>query len=134
MLGGFHLPFDGDPDNLGRKLIVPIIKVMGIVVEDTLAMAALVQDSDLDWTLVRIPRIARDPAPHPPEIGTLRLGPWSRVSRATVASFMLECATDGTHIHQAPMVCDRARARKNTHGLGSTPDAEMTRAPAESGR
>lgn len=124
VLGGFHLPFEGDPEHLGRKLIVPIIKLMGIVVEDTLAMAALVEASDLDWTLVRIPRIVRGSAAGRPEIGTLRLGPWSKVSRATTASFMLECATNGAYIHQAPMVCDRGRPR-----LQRATDTAMIGAP-----
>jgi putative NADH-flavin reductase len=134
VLGGFHLPFDGDPDNLGRKLIVPIIKLMGVVVQDTLAMAALVQDSELDWTLVRIPRIVPTPAAGHPEIGTLRLGPWSRVSRATVARLMLECATNAAYMHQAPMVCDRGRAHGEAHGVEQAPHAQMTGAPTGGSR
>lgn len=126
VLGGFHLPCQGGPNNLGRKLIVPIIKLMGIVVEDTLAMAALVEGSGLDWTLVRIPRIARSAAPDHPEVGILRLGPWNKVSRATTASFMLECVTDGVYIHQAPMVCDRTRAHQAEHGLAPATDAGIT--------
>jgi nucleoside-diphosphate-sugar epimerase len=107
VLGGFHIPFEGDPDNLGRKLIVPILGLTKYLVEDTVGMGALIHSCELDWTLVRIPRIARSPAPGRPEIDTLRLGPWSKVSRATIASFMLECAADGTYLHRAPMICDR---------------------------
>ena len=106
-MGGFHLPFPGDAHNLGRKLIVPIIKLMGVVVEDTTAMAALIQASGLDWTLVRAPRVARRPRAASVRTGTLRLGPWSKVARANVASFMLRCLADETSIRHAPMISDR---------------------------
>jgi uncharacterized protein YbjT (DUF2867 family) len=107
VMGGFHLPFPGDPDNPGRKLIVPIIKLMGIVVEDTTAMGALIQASDLDWTVVRAPRVTHRPRHVPARTGTLRLGPWSKVARANVASLMLECLTANAYVRQAPMISDR---------------------------
>jgi hypothetical protein len=47
-MGGFHLAFPDDPNHVGPKLIVPIIKLMGIVVDDTAAMASLVVGSDLE--------------------------------------------------------------------------------------
>lgn len=74
VMGGFHLPVPGDLDNVGRKLIVPIIKLMGIVVEDTTAMSALVQASELDWTLVRAPRVVDRQRPTTTRTGTLKLG------------------------------------------------------------
>jgi hypothetical protein len=116
VMGGFHLPFPGDPDNVGRKLIVPIIKLMGIVVEDTTAMAALIQASDVDWTLVRAPRVTRERRPARVRTGTLKLGPWSKVARANVATFMLCCLTDETSIGQAPMITDRRHASPHTPG------------------
>jgi hypothetical protein len=48
VMGGFHLAFPDDPNHVGPKLIVPIIKLMGIVVDDTAAMASLVVGSDLE--------------------------------------------------------------------------------------
>jgi putative NADH-flavin reductase len=117
VMGGFHLPFPGDPDNVGRKLIVPIIKLMGIVVDDTTAMAALIQASDLDWTLVRAPRVAHRQRPTPARTGTLKLGPWSKVARVNVASFMLRCLTDDAYNRQAPMVTDGRRAFRYTRAV-----------------
>jgi putative NAD(P)-binding protein len=117
VMGGFHLQFPGDPDNVGRKLIVPIIKLMGIVVEDTTAMAALIQASDLDRTIVRAPRVARHRRPARVRTGTLRLGPWSKVARANVASFMLRCLSDETSICRAPMISDRWPAFRYTRAV-----------------
>lgn len=109
VMGGFHLDFPGDPDNVGRKLIVPIIKLMGIVVEDTTAMSAAIQASDLDWTVVRAPRVVASKRTAPARTGTFKLGPWSKVSKANVARFMLDCLTEDATIRQAPMICNRAR-------------------------
>ncbi|MGH3264383.1 MAG: NAD(P)-dependent oxidoreductase [Trebonia sp.] len=108
VMGGFHLEFPGDPHNLGRKLIVPIIKLMGIVVEDTTAMSAAIQASNLDWTVVRTPRVIASRRSAPTRTGTLELGPWSKVNKGNVARFMLDCLTDEATLRQAPMICDRA--------------------------
>lgn len=107
VMGGFHLSAPGDPHNLGQKLIVPILRLSKHLIQDTTAMGELIKSSDLDWTLVRTPRVTRRQASGcSPEVGTLKLGPWSSVTRATTASFMLACLKDSTYIGQAPMICD----------------------------
>jgi len=55
VMGGFHLEAPGDPNNLGCRLIVPILKLSPHLVEDTTGMWTVIQASDLDWTLVRTP-------------------------------------------------------------------------------
>jgi putative NADH-flavin reductase len=104
VMGGFHLHVPGDPGNLGQRLIVPILRLYKNLVEDTTAMAVLVLESDLDWTLVRSPRVVRGQPTQRPRTGTLKLGPWSKVTRGDVASFMLRCLTDDAYFRQAPMV------------------------------
>lgn len=111
VMGGFHLAFPGDPNNVGRKLIVPIIKLMGVVVQDTAAMGAVVLASELDWTLVRSPRVVNGRPTGSFRTGTLKLGPWDKVKRSDVASFMLRCLTDDTSVRQAPMISDRRRGQ-----------------------
>jgi putative NADH-flavin reductase len=118
-MGGFHLAFPDDPTNFGRKLIVPIIKLMGIVVEDTTAMGSLVLASDLDWTLVRSPRVVNGRPTGSCHTGTLELGPWNKVTRGDVASFMLRCLTDDTSVRQAPMISDRRRTASKAQALMS---------------
>lgn len=107
VLGGFHIEFPGDPDNLGRRLLVRILRRTENLIEDSAGMCAVIRSCQLDWTLVRIPRITRGQASGRAQIGVLRLGPWSKVSRATIASFMLDCAINGNYVRQAPMICDR---------------------------
>jgi hypothetical protein len=41
-------------------------------------MGALVKSSELAWTLVRTPRVARAARTAPARTGTLALGPWSK--------------------------------------------------------
>jgi uncharacterized protein YbjT (DUF2867 family) len=117
VMGGFHLAFPGDPNNVGRKLIVPIMKLMGIVVEDTTAMGSLVLASGLDWTVVRSPRVANGRPTGSCRTGILELGPWNKVTRGDVASFMLHCLTDDTSVRQAPMISDRRRTASEARAL-----------------
>jgi hypothetical protein len=56
---------------------------------------------------VRAPRVAGRARPALVRTGRLELGPWSKVACANVASFMLRCLADETHVRQAPMICDR---------------------------
>jgi putative NADH-flavin reductase len=123
VMGGFHLEFAGDPGNLGQKLIVPILHLSygRQLLEDTDAMGAILRSSDLDWTLVRAPRVVRARRSGPARTGTLALGPWSKVTRANVASFMLRCLLDEGSIGRAPMICDRrSPRRRSTRAVGST--------------
>jgi hypothetical protein len=106
VMGGFHLHCPGDPGNLGQKLIVPLLRLSRNLVEDTTGMGAMVLASELDWTLVRSPRVVRARHTDSYRTGPLKLGPWNKVTRGHVAAFMLQCLTDHTHIRQAPMITD----------------------------
>ncbi|HYY74654.1 MAG TPA: NAD(P)H-binding protein [Solirubrobacterales bacterium] len=104
VMGGVHLHSRGDPGNLGQKLLMLILGLSRNLVEDTTAMGALVQASDLDWTLVRSPRVVDGSSVGSYRTGTLKLGPWSKARRADVASFMLRCLIDDSYVRQAPMI------------------------------
>ena len=43
VMGGFHLHFPCDPENLGQKLILPILRLSPNLAEDTTGMAALLR-------------------------------------------------------------------------------------------
>jgi hypothetical protein len=106
VMGGFHLHCPGDPGNVGQKLIVPLLRLSRNLIEDTTGMGAMVLASELDWTLVRSPRVVRAIHTGTYRTGPLRLGPWNKVTRGHVAAFMLQCLSDRTHIRQAPMISD----------------------------
>ncbi len=123
IMGGFHLRFDGDRGKLGQALIAPIMRLAygRPLLEDTHEMAALLRASELDWTLVRTPRVVFRKRPGAARTGSLALGPWSKVSRASVASLMLRCLDDDATIRRAPMICDRARRAAREHATTSVP-------------
>jgi putative NADH-flavin reductase len=113
IMGGFHLRFGGDRGKLGQALIVPILRLAygRALLEDTHAMAAHLRASELDWTLVRAPRVVSGgKRPAASRTGSLALGPWSKVARAGVAGLMLRCLDEEDTIRQAPMICGRARS------------------------
>ncbi len=104
---GFHLTFPGDHANIGHRLMVPIMRLYNVdILTHSTIMSAALQRCDLDWTLVRIPRIARRPENGHPRHGRLKLGPWSTVTANDVAAFMLDCLANGRFVREAPMVAN----------------------------
>lgn len=112
---GFHLDFPGDPANLGRKAILPLLWLGSrTLISDSRAMAAAIQATDLDWTVVRAPRITRGGPTGRARTGQLKLGPFSSVTNGDIAALVLRCLTDPATIGTAPMI-----ASGGTHALGA---------------
>jgi uncharacterized protein YbjT (DUF2867 family) len=102
---GFHLDFPGDPGNLGRKLILPMLRLGSrTLIADSRAMATAVRASGLDWTVVRTPRITRGESTGTARVGALAIGPWNSVVNADVADLVLGCLDDPATIGTAPMI------------------------------
>lgn len=78
--------------------------VLPFYFHDKVRQERIVRSSDLDWILVRPgilnDRPARGRYRHGPHIGHWLWG--ARISRADVATFMLDQLTDDTHLHQSP--------------------------------
>jgi uncharacterized protein YbjT (DUF2867 family) len=112
VMQGFHLDFPGDPRNVGRVLILPVLWLGSRdLVPDSRAMATAVRASELDWTVVRAPRVVVAGRTGRHGTGLLKLGPWSSVTNADVAEFMLGCLTDPATVGTAPMVASGSRRR-----------------------
>ncbi len=112
---GFHLHFPGDPENPGQRAMRPIIRfaVSRGIHEHSHAMPGLLQASDLDWTVVRFPRVLTGRPAGEYRTGRLKVAPWNTVRDLDVADFMLACLHDRTSIREAPMIistgADRAQ-------------------------
>ena len=137
---GFHLDFPGDPDNLGRRTILPLLWLGSrSLIRDSRAMASAIQSSDADWTVVRAPRITRGPRTGAARVGSLRLGPFSSVSNADIADLVLRCVTDDATIGTAPMIANGGFHPLGAAGywlLGKRPDlgdSSLPRANASAG-
>jgi uncharacterized protein YbjT (DUF2867 family) len=116
---GFHLDFPGDPDNLGRKLILPMLRLGSrTLIADSRAMASAVRQSGLDWTVVRAPRITRGESTGTARTGALAIGPWNSVTNADIADLVLRCLDDPATIGTAPMIAGgRAQGRRPAFGV-----------------
>ena len=89
---------------LGRYVVAPLI--MRNVVADHEAKENIIRQSNLDWTIVRPPRLTNGP-----HTGAYRRGPDIKaasvvpmISRADVADFMLRQLDDPTYLRKAPAV------------------------------
>lgn len=107
-LVGAGVPDAADQDSLGRTFMRTLMKVAARdVLADAEHHAELLRATGLEWTLVRPPRLTEGPQRgeyrHAP---AMKLGPKSTISRADLANFMLELATGGGYVRQAPMVSD----------------------------
>lgn len=74
------------------------------VYQDMAQVDRLVRASDLDWTIVRVPRLTDEPRSSRLRVGYVGQGVGTRLSRADLAEFMLRQAEDPTYLRQAPAI------------------------------
>jgi putative NADH-flavin reductase len=129
VIQGFHLPFPGDPRNLGRPVMTAMLRLWNRhLIADSHQMAEVLRESELDWTLIRMPLLTAGPPAGGYRVGHLALGPWSRVTTGQVADFTLACLATGGFAREAPMIADAGRGSRKpptgTTGGRLTADGE----------
>jgi putative NADH-flavin reductase len=124
VIQGFHLPFPGDPGNLGAAAMRVMLRLWNRHLSaDTYQMAEVLRESDLDWTLIRMPRLTAGPTGAGYRTGQLALGPWSTVTTAQVAHFTLTCLGTSAFVRQAPMIASAGgRSRRPARAPDSRPE------------
>ena len=104
-LVGAGVKSEGDPSSLGRSFMLTLMKLMvGDMLEDAQAHADYIRETDLDWTVVRPPRLTDGEHTGETEAGYMKLGPGSTISRADLADFMLDQVASDEWVRQSPMV------------------------------
>jgi putative NADH-flavin reductase len=95
-----------DLPDLKFKMLVSIIKTtMRPVYEEIVSVAQIVQNCDLDWTIVRVSILNNNP-----EFGKVRIGYLGRgevgtqLSRADMAGFILDELKNARYIRQMPAI------------------------------
>ena len=82
--------------------------VMGIffrsVIKDAKDHAAVLQGSDLDWTIVRAPRLVDEPDQGTYKEGYVGTTGGSKISRGDVADFILKVLDEGSYKRDMPFV------------------------------
>ena len=100
-----HLDMPGAPHTRGRAVVAPLLWLGSRrLVPASRELARTLQSSDVDWTLVRAPRVVPGDRTGRVRTGHLRLSPLSHVRVGDVAEVMLRCLTDPSTVRTAPMV------------------------------
>lgn len=95
----------GDAPRLFNHLMNALVKIAaGNVYADMVRTVDLVRASNLDWTVVRVPRLTDSPATGQVKAGMVGKGTGPSITRADLAAFMLEQAGDQRYIRQAPAI------------------------------
>jgi putative NADH-flavin reductase len=107
-ISGAGIDVPGDQKAVRDKIISKSIQLLGgSVVKDKPAEYAVWAASDLDWTLIRPPRLVDGPATGSIEHHAHRSTASTTISRADLAAFLLEVVEQGLYLRQAPFVAGR---------------------------
>lgn len=105
-ISGAGIDVPGDQKGARDKVISFLIqKLGGAVAADKAMEYAVFADSELDWTLVRPPRLLDGPATGKIVHDAHKPGKSSSIRRADLASFLMNVAEQGIYEKQAPFVC-----------------------------
>lgn len=102
---GAAVPFEKDQPKLFNKVMGLLVRTLSRhVYEDMLATSRVVTESDRDWTLVRVPMLIDGEASGSLRVGYVGIGTGPRVTRADLASFMLDQLEDETYLFDSPVI------------------------------
>ena len=94
-----------DEPKLVDRVIGSLLKLLQRdLLEDAVGAARVIQESDLDWVIVRAPVLNEGEKKGEYRVGYVGKESGTRLSRADLAGFMIEQTTDDTYLRQAPMV------------------------------
>ena len=100
----------GDPDDkpgFVNKLINVLLKATAKnVYEDMMKTVAILRSSDRDWTVVRVPMLTDGPKTGKFKVGLVGKGMGSRISRADLASYLLNQTRATEQVRRAPVISD----------------------------
>lgn len=108
-LSGGGLPFpEMDQPRFADKLIRVIMKVaVPKILNDAIQHANVLRDSQLDWTIVRGPRLTDQAESAPVKVGWVGVNTSMKLSRASLGTFILAQIEDRRFIGQMPMISDQ---------------------------
>lgn len=94
-----------DQPKLFDKVMKALLTVMAKdVLQDSEANVDLIRASDLDWTVVRFPRLVNGQHTGKYRVGYVGKDSGSQLSRADAANFIIRELEKGEYVHKAPMV------------------------------
>ncbi|WKK77906.2 NAD(P)H-binding protein [Marivirga salinae] len=107
-LSGGGLPFpEKDKPKLADKMIRFIMKVaVPQILKDAILHAEVLRKSNLDWIIVRAPRLNNDKPKHNYRVGWVGVNASTKISRADVADFIVKQIESDEFKHQMPFVSE----------------------------
>lgn len=104
-LSGGGLSAEKDRPKLPDKIIRFLLKTLsGHVLADAEKHLQVLQAGEVEWTVVRGPRLSEDPGTGAYRVGWVGVNASTKISRDDLADFILTQVTDRTYIHQMPFV------------------------------
>ncbi len=98
---------EGDDPTVGQKLTAGLMKLLaGAMVNDELKASEDVRSSSVECTLVRAPMLADTLYSERYRVGSLDKNSGRKVSRATIAQFILDEIENGKYMRKSPLVTD----------------------------
>ncbi len=106
VLTGAGATLESESETLGNRLVNLLLRfVMPGALEDGRRMVRDIQGCELDWTVVRAPRLKDSNGDRNYTLGTdLRLGLRHSAARGDVAHCMLELAENNDHLREMPFI------------------------------
>ncbi len=102
---GAGVDMPGDKPKLINHVIKFALKTMaGDVLKQSEEAVRKVQNSGLDWTIVRVPMLNEDPHSGKYRVGMVGVGTGPRLSRADAADFILSALKDSKYLGQSPVI------------------------------
>lgn len=102
---GAGLPDAHDAPGLRQGAIGMLLRIFARhVFEDMKGTCERVRSSDLDWTIVRAPRLMDGPRRARLRVGYVGKGVGSSLARIDFARFVVEQLTDPAHVRKAPAI------------------------------
>jgi putative NADH-flavin reductase len=103
-LVGAGIREEGESPGLSGRVMGTLLKLLAReVLADAEAHVERVRTTDLDWTVVRAPRLTDGPGTGDYRAGEIDLG-FESVARADVARFLLDLLAEDGHVHEMPKV------------------------------
>lgn len=102
---GAGVPFPEDEPKLFNKLMGFLVRTFSRhVYEDMVGTAEVIRESELNWTIVRVPMLVDGEPKGTIKVAYVGKGTGPRITRADMAEFMLDQVESDEHLRDAPVV------------------------------
>lgn len=92
------------PKLFDRAIVAVLQLVQRDVLDDGVRHAGVIQESGLEWVIVRAPRLTEDAGTGEYRVGYVGRNSGTKISRADAADFMLAQLEDDKHLGRMPMI------------------------------